>query len=148
MGTKGNYIFRYKGVYYIFYNHFDSYMTGLGADIVKELRSWTAEDFENARAFLDNFPNEATDKGDDSFKGLMETLRTPQAFCLVDINTSGPSLYTDAEYWYTLDFDRNHFVVQWIEYSADDNIKTLTQRFRLTDIPEDWIDLTGATKEH
>jgi hypothetical protein len=132
-----------------FYNHFDSYMTGLGADIVKELRSWTATDFENARAYLENFPT--TDKdhdGSDSFKNLMETLRNPQDYCLVNINTTGPSVYTDIEYWYTLDFDRDHFIVQWIEYASDYSAKTHTQRFSLTAIPEDWIDLTGSTKEH
>jgi hypothetical protein len=147
MGTRGNYIFLYKGKYYIFYNHFDSYMTGLGADIVKELRSWTETDFENARAFLDNFPTK-DHEGSSSFKGVMEALRSPQAYGLVDINTTGPSAYTDIEYWYTLDFDRDHFIVQWIEYASDYSAKTHTQRFRLTAIPEDWIDLTGSTKEH
>ena len=53
MGTRGNYIFRYKGKCYVFYNHFDSYFSGLGEDIVRELKSWTAEDFELAKVLLD-----------------------------------------------------------------------------------------------
>ena len=122
-------------------------MTGLGADIVKELRSWTAEDFENARAFLDNFSTIKMNGEGHSFKGLMEALRTPLNFYVDDVNTTGPSMNTDSQYWYTLDFDRNHFVVQWIEYATDYSAKILTQRFRLTDIPEDWIDLTGAKDE-
>jgi len=149
MGTRGNYIFRYKGKYYIFYNHYDSYMTGLGADIVKDLRSWTPTDFENARAFLANFPTKDTNHdGSGSFKNLMETLRNPQDYCLLDINTTGPSMYTDIEYWYTLDFDSNHFIVQWVEYMSDYSGKMMTQRFSLTAIPEDWIDLTGSTKDN
>jgi hypothetical protein len=38
MGTRGLFGFRYKGKYYLFYNHFDSYPTGLGADIVTQIK--------------------------------------------------------------------------------------------------------------
>ena len=37
MGTRGQYGFFYKGKYYLFYNHFDSYVDGLGIKIFKEL---------------------------------------------------------------------------------------------------------------
>lgn len=37
MGTRGKYGFYYNGKYYLFYNHFDSYVDGLGNKILKEL---------------------------------------------------------------------------------------------------------------
>lgn len=38
MGTRGLFGFRYKGKYYMVYNHFDSYPEGLGADLVKQIK--------------------------------------------------------------------------------------------------------------
>ena len=38
MGTRGLFGFYYKGKYYVVYNHFDSYPSGLGVDIVNELK--------------------------------------------------------------------------------------------------------------
>jgi hypothetical protein len=38
MGTRGLFGFRYKGKYYLFYNHWDSYITGLGADIISQIK--------------------------------------------------------------------------------------------------------------
>jgi hypothetical protein len=38
MGNRGLFGFRYKGKYYLFYNHWDSYLTGLGADIISQIK--------------------------------------------------------------------------------------------------------------
>ena len=138
MGTRGNYIFRRNGKYYVFYNHFDSYFSGLGKLIVAEIRSWTAADFELVKTLLDGFKTDmiSTDGGD-GFKGLMEALKDPYAFDLIDIGeTTTPAF--DIEYTYTLDLDENLFIVSWV----DENNRP-TQRYRLTEIPEDWITLTG-----
>ena len=37
MGTRGYLIFKYKGIYYVIYNHWDSYPSGMGAATVKVL---------------------------------------------------------------------------------------------------------------
>jgi hypothetical protein len=37
MGTRGVFGFYYKGKFYVVYNHFDSYPTGLGANIAQEI---------------------------------------------------------------------------------------------------------------
>lgn len=39
MGTRGLYVFRYNGIYYIFYNQCDSYTGGLGKLIVKDIKN-------------------------------------------------------------------------------------------------------------
>jgi len=138
MGTRGNYIFRRNGKYYVFYNHFDSYFSGLGNKIVAEIRSWTAADFELAKTLLDGFKMDmVSNDGGDGFKGLMEALKDPYAFDLIYIGET-PEPAFDIEYTYTLDFDNNHFITSW----TDENGRP-TQRYRLRDIPDDWIQLTG-----
>jgi hypothetical protein len=136
MGTRGNYIFRYKGKCYVFYNHFDSYFSGLGEDIVRELKSWTAEDFELAKVLLERFPSEVWDDASTTFDGLMKVLKNPTGYCIEAINGVD---YGGQEYTYTLDFDRNLFIVRWIERDGPEK-----QRYRLNNIPGDWVSLTCA----
>ncbi len=38
MGTRGLFGFYRKGKYYLVYNHFDSYRSGLGRDLVNEIK--------------------------------------------------------------------------------------------------------------
>ncbi|KAI0913057.1 hypothetical protein F4823DRAFT_103394 [Ustulina deusta] len=35
MGTRGLYVYKWRGRYYVYYNHWDSYPSGLGEDLVK-----------------------------------------------------------------------------------------------------------------
>jgi hypothetical protein len=160
MGTRGNYIFRYKGKYYVFYNHWDSYFDGLGDLIVKELRSWTAADFDNAKKLLEGFgvleknnggdnneslmkaltnPTKYCLNGGKNFEGLMKTLNNPTQYCLDDINDDAKR-GLDCEYVYILDFDRNLFICRW-------DSDTKMQAYRLTDIPEHWMDLLAVDEE-
>jgi hypothetical protein len=136
MGTRGNYIFRYKGKCYVFYNHFDSYFSGLGADIVRELKSWTEEDFKMAKALLECFPSEVWDDGTTTFDGLMKVLKNPIEYSIELISAVH---YGEEEYTYTLDFDSNLFIVSWMERDRREK-----QRYRLTNIPNDWVSLTCA----
>jgi hypothetical protein len=39
MGINGTFGFLYKGKYYLFYNHWDSYLTGLGQNLIDEIRT-------------------------------------------------------------------------------------------------------------
>ena len=43
MGTRGLFGFYYKGNYYLFYNHFDSYTEGLGRDLINEIKTAISE---------------------------------------------------------------------------------------------------------
>src|SRR5947207_15584270 len=51
MGTRGFYCFYYKGLYYVIYNHFDSYPEGLGMTLVNQLRKL---DPQELRKLIDN----------------------------------------------------------------------------------------------
>jgi len=139
MGTRGNYIFRYKGKYYVFYNHWDSYFNGLGDLIVKELRSWTAADFDLAKTLLEGFAVLKTKNRGNNFEGLMKALNNPTQYCLECVNTDG-SGGSDYAYAYILDFDRNLFICRW-------DSDTKMQAYRLTDIPESWMDLLAVDEE-
>jgi hypothetical protein len=43
MGTRGLFAFLYKGKYYVFYNHYDSYPAGLGNDLINEIKKAIVE---------------------------------------------------------------------------------------------------------
>ena len=47
MGTRGYKVYCYKGRYFVYYNHFDSYPNGLGVEILREIpRNASKEWFE------------------------------------------------------------------------------------------------------
>jgi hypothetical protein len=39
MGTRGYYVYKWRGRYYVYYNHFDSYPSGLGQTLVAMIPS-------------------------------------------------------------------------------------------------------------
>jgi len=47
MGTRGLKVYRHKGRYYVYYNHWDSYPDGLGLETIDEIpRSVSKKDFK------------------------------------------------------------------------------------------------------
>jgi len=55
MGTRGYFGFYYKGKYYLIYNHFDSYFSGLGVNLINEiLKAIENGELENWKTKLDN----------------------------------------------------------------------------------------------
>ena len=50
MGTRGFYVYKWRGRYYVYYNHWDSYPSGLG----KVLVSTIPTDPEEFRQWLEN----------------------------------------------------------------------------------------------
>jgi len=55
MGTRGLFGFFYKGKYYVAYNHFDSYTSGLGVWVVTELEKAIKENkIEEWKQLVDN----------------------------------------------------------------------------------------------
>ena len=82
MGTKGLYVFLYKGVYYVFYNHMDSYPEGLGQILVIMLKtqnymSWgdtLIDQIDNGNYIPRRFENQIeTEPTEENLEDLKET---------------------------------------------------------------------------
>ncbi|KAL9009256.1 MAG: hypothetical protein Q9173_005700 [Seirophora scorigena] len=142
MGTRGLRIVRYRGRYWCFYNHWDSYLEGMGNSLVEsiptdpdEYKIWLQtlhERFAKWDALLQDFlcvkadylstiwsNGEIEEFLDEAFDARLETLPT---------STPG-SLDMSIEFTYTFDLDQEVFSV--------DN----TAHFRLQHIPRnsEWI---------
>ncbi|KAI4116182.1 MAG: hypothetical protein LQ345_003354 [Seirophora villosa] len=143
MGTRGLRIVRYRGRYWCFYNHWDSYLDGMGNSLVEtiptdphEYKIWLQtlhERFAKWDALLQDFlcvkadhlstitSNRAVEEFlDEAFDSRLEAFPT----------STPASLNTSIEYMYTFDLDQEVFSV--------DN----TAHFRLQHIPRNgqWMD--------
>ncbi len=133
MGTRGLYVFKYGGLYYIFYNHWDSYTTGgLGDDIVAELKTL---DLTEVKKLVSAITVNHINCDGQNFKSLMSALKNPEEFALYDISKEEPDFTYDALYIYIIDLDKNLFKVKTVEGIT---------RFKLTDIPSYWADLVES----
>jgi len=139
MGTRGLYVFKYCGIYYVFYNHRDSYPDGgLGDLIVSEIKNL---DWVMVKTLLLKISEADVKKEElgENFSGLMNTLNDVKKHSLINITRDEPDLSCweyDAEYIYILDIDRNIFKVIYFNETGSDNNK-----FNLDKIPENWKDL-------
>lgn len=137
MGTRGNYVFRFKNKYYVFYNHWDSYFSGLGDMIVKELAGLKPEDFEKMKQLLSNIKQrDGYDGSGSNFEGIMCALENPDVYRLEEIIDCEPSNDLFIEYIYILDLDHDVFKVKY--WGPNDNVES--NRYRLSAIPSDWMD--------
>jgi hypothetical protein len=138
MGTRGLYVFKYQGLYYIFYNHWDSYPSGgLGDTIVAELKTL---DFEKVRELVSAITvDHIAEIGEGhNFISLMDALKNPENFALLDISKEEPDCTYDAEYTYIMDLDKTIFKVI-SNYGS--------MKFKLTDIPSYWVDLVLSDED-
>ena len=92
MGTRGLFGFYYKGNYYVVYNHLDSYPSGLGVNIVEEIK----KEIENG-----NFNNWITIIGkikvvDDQIEPTNEDINNLKKFTNLFVSNS------DTSDWYRL----------------------------------------------
>ncbi len=132
MGTRGLYIFRYDGKWYVFYNHWDSYPSGLGQDIVKELRTI---DFERVKDLLSSITKEHVDMYGSNFEGVMKALENPSTYRLEHVGEKPTIKSFDIEYEYTINLDDELFEVN---YFSGESGRYNTQRFPLRSIPDAW----------
>lgn len=137
MGTRGNYVFRYKRKYYVFYNHLDSYFSGLGDDIVKELQQMKPEDFDKIKVLIENIKQrDGYDGYGSNFEGIMCALLNSDTYRLEEIIDCEPENDLFIEYIYILDLDNDVFKVKY--WGPNDTVQS--NRFRLSNIPNDWKD--------
>lgn len=95
MGTRGTYGFRHNGKEYLFYNHFDSYFTGLGINVINVIKSI---DVETMRRAVDNHVRVKSDAKatDEEYKELL-ALEIPM------LDDKEAKMYADdPKSWYVL----------------------------------------------
>lgn len=132
MVTHGFVTFKYEDIYYIFYNHSDSYFSYLGKKVVNEINDIIyniTKGFEYYKKKLLRIPLlDKINNGDNYFNSIHDSI------CYFNIF----SYYTSEnepsnEYNYIIDFDEDEFI-----------ITTYNNRyiFDLFDIPHNWMEIT------
>jgi hypothetical protein len=130
MVTHGYVVFKYKGIYYTFYNHSDSYFEGLGNMLVTDIYNMiNKEKMYYYKELLLRVPLKGNDNGERWVHSLEYILKYPE-YSQYFTSRTEPS----SEYTYTIDFDTNKFIAN--RYS--ENIYS----FNLYDIPLDWYEIT------
>jgi hypothetical protein len=109
MGTRGYYVFCFNGVYYVYYNQFDSYPSGLGLQIVEELSEINNIVIDNWKIQLKKIqtnpnPNRL------SFEGLSKAINNYSQYD-VQVMKTKPEQDLWIEWIYTIDLDNNTFKV-------------------------------------
>jgi hypothetical protein len=132
MGTRGLFAFLYKGKYYVFYNQFDSYFSGLGDKLLSEIKKaiddgdidqWkdqllglkavngydilTEEDFNRVKDVLHTRHEEPHPKS--CMHGTMRCCHSYVDALKCGIYDKTLSIDDHEEYTYILDFDNNTF---------------------------------------
>jgi hypothetical protein len=138
MGTRGLFGFLYKGIYYIFYNHWDSYPAGLGKNLINEIKKaivenrldeWkekvtlmriikegdlpTSEDIENLKWCTDlSVDNRSTSNWYCLLRGCQGSFEgvLKSGICLEGYSLEN-AYSCWADYSYVLDFDTNTFKI-------------------------------------
>jgi hypothetical protein len=130
MVTHGYVVFKYKGIYYTFYNHSDSYFEGLGNMLVTEIYNMiNKEKVYYYKELLLRVPLKGNEDGEMHVHELEYILKYPEYSQYFTSRTEPLSEYT-----YTIDFDTDKFIAN--KYS--ENIYS----FNLYDIPLDWYEST------
>ena len=120
MGTRGFYGFRYKKKNYMIYNAYDSYFSGLGIKLLKEIRAMIKNNqfdtwlnlFINLK-IIDEYTEYNKKIAKASFIDVLHSgYICIENECLNKINYH----YIDGEFFYILDFDKKRFVVKEIGY--------------------------------
>jgi hypothetical protein len=130
MVTHGYVIFKYKGIYYTFYNHSDSYFEHLGNLVVNEINSMINKNaIRYCKNLLLRIPLKGNEEGEMHIYDFHSLLNYPEIFQYFTSNDE-----PGCEYTYTIDFDSNKFIAN----KYGENI----YRFNLHDIPLDWYEIT------
>lgn len=111
MGTRGLWSYRYRRRYWTTYNHLDSYLEGLGSELV-------------ARIPVDP----------DRFRRWLEALKAEldKRYALAEeFDTEPPQQNLFIEYTYVIDLDRNAFTVNNVRHARLDALPRRRQQLRL-----------------
>ena len=124
MGTRGYVAFKLAGIYYIFYNNSDSYTSGLGNLVLKQLKKIIkSEKLLYVKELISKIPKrDSFNDGDLHFPGIIDSLSYPST-CQYTTSTEAPDNTVFIEWIYLIDFDKNQFIVKnyesGIKYNFD-----------------------------
>jgi hypothetical protein len=143
MGTRGLYVFKYNGIYYIFYNHYDSYPSALGESIVKDIMEIINNNiFDTVKESIKKIPlTKEENNGDNAYVSIIDASSSP-LYYTYHTSDLEPNTNIFIEYVYIIDFDENVFVVKQNEFN-NNRYKT----FNLFSIPKNWINLIYTDDE-
>jgi hypothetical protein len=130
MVTHGYVAFKYKGIYYAFYNHSDSYFEHLGNLVVNEINQMVNKNaIKYCKDLLLRIPLKGNEEGEWHIHDFHSLLNYPESYQYFTSNDEPSSNYT-----YIIDFDTNKFIAN----KYGENIYT----FNLYDVPLDWYEIT------
>ncbi|KAF2110453.1 hypothetical protein BDV96DRAFT_584025 [Lophiotrema nucula] len=141
MGTRGFYVYRWHGRYYVYYNHWDSYPSGLG----KTLLSMIPKDPEEYKKWLEQKRAEYSE---------IEQKFDEQVFTVVnpfEANSTSAAGVEDVEMMPSFSEPANDL---WIEYiyiiNLDREIFSVngSSHFKLSSVPGDFDDLLDDAKKY
>jgi hypothetical protein len=133
MGTRGLYVFKYKGIYYIFYNQFDSYTDGLGKLFIKDLKEIiNSNQINEIKEYIINIPLNDGNDGSINYSTILGAIKYPNEFCYYTSNVE-PNNDIFIEYIYIADLDDNKFIVK----TCNNNYLKVD----LYNIPDNWDEM-------
>jgi hypothetical protein len=135
MGTRGYYAICYKGVYYVWYNHFDSYISGLGYEIAADWRKLTPEDIEELKKNLetiDDRDDDLVEKTD--FSGLSHSASSVRPN---SVEMKEPTIDLFIEYVYIVNLDKETFKVKYTEYDSNE---VCVSKCRLSKLSKEFLE--------
>ena len=125
MVTHGYVDFKYKGIYYSFYNHSDSYFEHLGNIVVNEINQMVNKNaIRYCKNLLLRIPLKGNEDGEWHIHDFYSLLNHPTSHQYFTSNDEPGSNYT-----YIIDFDDNKFIAN----KYGENIYS----FNLYDVPLD-----------
>ena len=136
MVTHGFVAFKYEGLYYVYYNHSDSYCSALGVLVVDEVKHMIDKNYiKYYKKKLVRIPlRDEQNDGDNYFDSIYSAIK------YYDVRSYYTSKYEPSnEYNYIIDFDNDEFII-----NKYDNRYT----FNLFDIPYDWMEIVENNDEY
>lgn len=136
MVTHGDVAFKYKDIYYIFYNHSDSYCECLGKIVVKAIKSMILNgNINNYKLQLLRIPlRDEVNDGDMNFYSIYNSIYGYENSVYHTSDYEPSNSYT-----YTIDFDENEFIITKYNHRYT---------FYLFDIPENWLEIVERNQNY
>jgi hypothetical protein len=141
MGTRGFVVFKYKGIYYVFYNNSDSYLEHLCNVMINDIKEMIARNnikfIKNKILAMPLEENEDYEGEENYYPGLKDAIIDPTCFCY---NTTKiePSNNVFIEYIYMIDFDNELFIIK---------MRNLKLQFDIFNLPENLIEIAEKHEE-